>query len=106
MVYKQSTLVDQDREDADFFNEHFATAKASLTEIIFVGGRYEDGEAIEIEPEDKEAAQVAARDILYEWHAAVKGSDGETVPLGPLVRFINPGLTTLYDDLNDFRMNF
>ena len=97
LVYKQSTLVDQDREDADFFNEHFATAKASLTQIIFVGGLYEDGKAVEIEPEDKEAAQVAARDILYKWQAAVKGSNTETVPLGPLLRFINLGLTTLYD---------
>lgn len=98
LVYKQSTLVDQDREDADFFNEHFAAAKASLTQIIFAGGGlYEDDEEVEVEPEDKEAAQVAARDILYEWQAAVKGAGDETAPLQPLLRFINPGLATLYD---------
>jgi RNA-directed DNA polymerase len=97
LVYKQSTLVDQDREDANFFNDHFASVKASLTQIIFVGGLHEDGTEIEIEPEDKEAAQIAARRILFEWQAAAKASDSDAAPLAPLVRFINRGLATLHD---------
>jgi len=95
LIYKQATLVDQDREDADFYNTHFADAKASMTQIIFVGGLYEDGEPIEVEPEDREAAEAAAWNILFEWQSATKHGSSASEPIAPLTRFINRGLSTL-----------
>lgn len=98
-VFKASTLIDQDQEDANFFDKYFYQARDALTQLIVVGaGPYgEDEEVVEIAPEDKAAAQEAAWLIFHEWWDLVKKQGTDARPSGPQLRFLSSGLIALYD---------
>jgi len=96
LIFKRETLIDQDREDAEFFNYYFANAKAALTQIFYVASDYEEVEEVSIEPEEKIAGQAAARAILSDLHRLMK--DPTTSPQPPYIRFIPKALATLQDD--------
>ncbi len=95
-IYKKATLIELAREDAVFFDGYFQAAIDDLTRIIYVlGSNYANtDEEIEevIEPDELEAAEEAARTILYEWHALVRAE--KPVP-NAMRRFLPVALSML-----------
>ena len=69
-IYRQSTLIDQQEQDATLFNSHVDDARAALTKIWFVG-EYDQVEQVEIEPAEQEAALAATWNIFTEWWKGV-----------------------------------
>jgi RNA-directed DNA polymerase len=98
-IAKISTLIEQKKEEEEFYTRHFSKARKALTSLIITGGNwYDDNEEVEvIEPEDKEAAQGAAWSIFTDWRSAVSEA-GEGGEVGfQEARFVTRNISALHD---------
>ena len=98
-IARLSRLIEQQKEEEEFYVRHFAKAREALTNLIVKGSNWyeDDVEVEEIAPEDKEAAQRAAWDIFNDWWSAVSeaGEGGEI--RSQEARFVTKNISVLHD---------
>lgn len=68
-IRKAQTLLQQEAEENDFFDFHFAIARDSLSTTNFLLGDYGDVETNDVAPEIEEVIAEALRVIFQEWFA-------------------------------------
>jgi hypothetical protein len=65
-IHRASTLLDRERQEAEFLLGYFDAAESDLTQIDFWGSGY-DTEAVEVPPEQEETLRLAMANLVNDW---------------------------------------
>lgn len=100
-IYKTNTLIDQNAEEAVFFDTQYQQAREALTEFWTVADYDDETVRVELAPEPQETALATVRRIVLTWWDEYKRKGPESSVTGMEQRFLNGALYILRDDDTD-----